>query len=190
MKKVNIFQKENKEENKILRNISKEVDLKEIDSDEIKKVISQMEYFLEVQPDGVGLAAPQIGHNLRIFIASENVFETVDRVIPPKEDLIFINPKIIKKSKKYSHLEEGCFSVRWWYGQVNRSKNITIEAYNQKGEKKTWGVGGLLAQLFQHEIDHLNGILFCDNAINLYKLPEEKIKKIDEKRFEMEKKRN
>jgi peptide deformylase len=112
MKKIHIFQKDIKEENKILRKISKEVRIEEINSEKIKKIISDMEYFLEVQPDGVGLAAPQIGENFRIFIVAPHVFTAVERKIPQTDDLIFINPKIIKKSKKKSFLDEGCFSVR------------------------------------------------------------------------------
>jgi peptide deformylase len=190
MKKIHIFQNEDREENRVLRKVSVEVKKEEIGSEKIKKIISDMSYFLEVQPDGVGLAAPQIGQNFRIFIVAANVFEAVGRQVPPTEDLIFINPKIIKQSKKKSYLDEGCFSVRWWYGQVYRSKNITIEALNQKGDKKTWGAGGLLSQLFQHEIDHLDGTLFCDKAINLLKLSEDKIEKIDQERRDMEKKRS
>lgn len=188
-KKVHIFQRDDKEENKILRKVSEVVKKEDIKSKEIQEIISDMEYFLEVQPDGVGLASPQIGKNKRIFIVAPCVFEVIGRDTPPKEDLVFINPKIIKQSKKKSYLDEGCFSVRWWYGQVNRSKNITIGAYNKNGEKKTWGAGGILAQLFQHEIDHLDGVLFCDHAINLSKISDEKIKEINEERIKMEKKR-
>jgi peptide deformylase len=61
-------------------------------------------------------------------------------------------------------MEEGCLSVRSFYGKVKRSKEITIEAYNEKGEKKKYEARGLLAQIFQHEIDHLQGILFIDKA--------------------------
>ena len=126
---------------------------------------------------------------MRMFIVSPHIFEAVDRQISDPADLVFINPKIIKQSKKTAFLDEGCFSVRWWYGQVKRSKNITIEAYNKNGEKKVWGAGGLLAQVFQHEIDHLDGILFSDKAINLEKMPDEKIAEIVKERKQMEKER-
>jgi peptide deformylase len=103
--------------------------------------------------------------------------------------LVFITPKIIKKSKKGKFMDEGCFSVRWWYGQVKRANNVTIEAFNQSGQKKTWGAGGLLAQVFQHEIDHLDGVLFSDKAINLEKMPEEKRKELEDERKKMENER-
>lgn len=188
-KNIKIYQKENPEENKVLRAISPAVAGSDIMSDQVQKVANDMLYFLEVQPDGAALAAPQIGINTRMFIISPHIFEAVDRKISDAADLVFINPKIIKQSKKTAFLDEGCFSVRWWYGQVKRSKNITIEAYNKNGVKKTWGAGGLLAQVFQHEIDHLNGVLFCDKAINLEKMAEEKIAEIDAERKQMEKER-
>ena len=144
-----------------------------------------MQYFLDVQPDGVGLAAPQIGQNYRIFIVSPRTFEYSGRHVEP-EDTVFINPKIIKQSKKTDLLDEGCFSVRWMYGQVDRYRNTTIEAYNLKGELKQWSSGGLLAQLFQHEIDHLDGILFCDKAINLERMKDEDIEKINKERKKLE----
>jgi peptide deformylase len=61
-------------------------------------------------------------------------------------------------------MEEGCLSVRYLYGKVRRSKKATIEAYNEHGKKFTAGASGILAQIFQHETDHLNGILFIDKA--------------------------
>jgi peptide deformylase len=88
---------------------------------------------------------------------------------------VFINPEILKASKKKSKMEEGCLSVRWLYGNVDRHEKITISAYDEKGEKKTFGAGGLLAQIFQHEIDHLEGILFIDKAENLRDLPPEEV---------------
>lgn len=92
--------------------------------------------------------------------------------IPP--DLIFFNPKIIKLSKTKKKVPEGCLSVRWLYGNVSRSTKAFIEAYNEKGEKVSRGASGLLAQIFQHEIDHLNGILFIDTAEDIEDIPPEK----------------
>ena len=87
------------------------------------------------------------------------------------EDLVFINPEIINLSKKKRKMEEGCLSVRWLYGQVNRHEKVTIKAYDENGKLMTVGASGLLAQIFQHEIDHLNGILFIDKAENVRDLP-------------------
>jgi len=89
-------------------------------------------------------------------------------------DLVFINPEIIKISKKKGSVPEGCLSVRWLYGEVKRSTNATIRAYDENGKIFTRGGGGLLAQIFQHEVDHLNGVLFIDKAKNLVEIKPEK----------------
>lgn len=189
MSKFKIYQKDNDDENKVLRKVSTEIPKDEILNSENQKLIEDMTYFLEVQPDGAALAAPQVGVNKRLFIVSPHIFDAVGRKVESPDDLVFINPKIIKTSKKSKQMDEGCFSVRYWYGIVKRSTNITIKAFNKKGVEKTWGVGGILAQVFQHEIDHLDGILFCDKAKNLEKMSDEKIEELAKQRKEMEKER-
>ena len=78
--------------------------------------------------------------------------------------MVFINPKISKLSKEKEWTPEGCLSVRWLYGKTYRSKKASISAYDENSKKFTRGASGLLAQIFQHETDHLNGILFIDHA--------------------------
>ena len=163
----------------MLRKIAKEVPIKEITEKEIQKVIKNMRSALKSQKDGVAIAAPQIGDSLRIFIVSGKVFDIqnndYDEEMPPiSPDLICINPVISKLSKEKSEMEEGCLSVRYLYGKISRSTKSTITAYNDKGEKFTRGASGLLAQVFQHETDHLNGILFIDSAKELVEIPPEK----------------
>jgi peptide deformylase len=68
-------------------------------------------------------------------------------------------------------MEEGCLSLRWLYGKVKRSARVTVEAYDEEGKKFSRGAGGLLAQIFQHEIDHLNGRLFIDTATDVVNIP-------------------
>lgn len=156
--------------NKTLQETAKTVPIEDITSDHIKKVLADMKEALDSQEDGVALAAPQINIPLQIFIVSERAFslgdenEKTDKDIKELEHLIFVNPKIIKLSKKKAWMEEGCLSVRWLYGLTKRSLNATVEAYDEHGRKFTRGAGGLLAQIFQHETDHLNGILFTDHA--------------------------
>ena len=70
-------------------------------------------------------------------------------------------------------MEEGCLSVRWLYGKVKRSEKATVRAHDETGKIFTKGASGLLAQAFQHEVDHLNGILFTDKATHLESLPPE-----------------
>jgi peptide deformylase len=106
--------------------------------------------------------------NKRIFVVRH------DRVSPSyrkevKEKLpadlgVFINPEIIKTSRKKSESYEGCLSVRHKFGFTDRYDRVTVRAQDEHGEEFTRGSGGLLAQIFQHEIDHLNGVLFIDHA--------------------------
>jgi len=163
-------------ENKILRLKAKPILIKDISSPKIQKIIKNMSLALKKQKDGVALAAPQVGLALQIFIIAGKIFHpdfyrfSENKKIPENEigpDLVFINPKISKLSKEKEWLPEGCLSVRWLYGNVCRSKKATITAYDQNGKKFTRGASGLLAQIFQHETDHLNGILFIDKAENI-----------------------
>lgn len=125
---------------------------------------------LATQNDGVALAAPQINEPWRIFVVSEKVFNNKS-----DKNLVYINPSIINHSKKKDWVEEGCLSVRWLYGQVKRFSHATVQAYNENGELFERGSGGLLAQIFQHEIDHLNGVLFTDKAVNVEEIPPEQL---------------
>lgn len=177
---IKIVQKEEK----VLRQKTKEVPLGEISSPKIKKVLKDMAVALRAQGDGVAIAAPQIGVPLRIFMVSGKIFmkEFVrGKGLPENtkdipKDMVFINPKILKLSKKKAWLPEGCLSCRWLYGEVNRSTNAKVEAYDESGQKFKRGAGGLLAQIFQHETDHLDGTLFIDKARDLRDMPpEEKV---------------
>ncbi len=163
-------------EEKVLRKIAKEVPLEQIASTKIKKILAEMSQSLRSQGDGVAIAAPQIGYSLRIFVVSGRIFlkdfgkqelqeESLAELNNAEvEDVVFINPKISKLSRDKEWMPEGCLSVRPLYGKTWRSKKATVTAYDEKGKKFTRGGSGLLAQIFQHETDHLNGILFIDHA--------------------------
>ncbi len=170
---VNIVQNNNP----VLREIAEEVSIKDIPSEKIQKIIADMQEAMSSQDDGVAIAAPQIGVSLRIFIVSDNILKQADETYKSiGRDLVFINPKITKLSRGKHDTEEGCLSVRWKYGKVKRSIKSTIEAYNEFGEKVVRGASGLLAQIFQHEVDHLNGILFTDKAYDIADIPPEEIR--------------
>jgi peptide deformylase len=145
----------------VLRRQAKPVPLAEIGSRKITSVISEMATALSASSDGVAIAAPQIGLSLRIFLVSRKLFDD------GQSDAVFINPELIKLSKKKVLMDEGCLSVRSIYGQTKRSLKATVRAYDNDGRQFTWNGSGLMAQIFQHEIDHLNGILFIDHALNL-----------------------
>ena len=167
MKKTEILQRDNK----ILRAKAQSIPEKDMGSKKIADIIKRMSQTLHVEEDGVALAAPQIGESLRLFIVSSDILMVKKDKRP---DLIFINPEIIKTSKNKKKVEEGCLSIRWLYGQVKRSEKVTIRAYDETGRKFERGASGLLAQIFQHEIDHLDGILFIDKAENVQEIPPKK----------------
>ncbi|MDO8471453.1 MAG: peptide deformylase [bacterium] len=152
----------------LLRERALPVPVKSIESKKIQDILHRMKEALHAEEDGVAIAAPQIGESLRIFIVNGDILASKkDR----KTDLVFINPEIIKTSKKKKKVEEGCLSVRYLYGQVKRSEKVTIRAYDETGKELERGASGLLAQIFQHETDHLDGILFIDKAENLRDIP-------------------
>ncbi len=137
-----------------------------------------MKEALKSQDDGVAIAAPQIGVSKRIFIVSGKALAIADEKkeesLADHRDLVFINPAITKLSQKKAVLEEGCLSVRYLYGKVARSEKATMTALDESGKKFTRGATGLLAQIFQHEVDHLNGILFIDKAKDIREILPEK----------------
>ena len=136
-----------------------------------------MKAAMHKEDDAVAIAAPQIGVPLRIFIVSGKVFLQKKENEPQEEkqeisfDLVCINPELLKCSQKKKSVEEGCLSVRWLYGQVDRSEKATIRAYDEKGVRFTRGASGILAQIFQHEVEHLDGKLFIDKARNIQEIP-------------------
>ena len=159
-------------EDPVLRAIAKEVPVADITSPKIKKVLRDMKKMLATQADGVAIAAPQIGASLRIFVVSGKIFDEgwqrgeglPDGQAPIHPDVSFINPLITKVSKTKRWMHEGCLSVRPLWGEVERSTQATVVAYDETGKKFTRGASGLLAHIFQHETDHLDGILFIDKA--------------------------
>lgn len=140
---------------------------------ELSRILREMEAALEPELDGVALAAPQIGIPYRIFIVRH------DRTVPTSEESeggqtpeigVFINPEIIRRSQRRLEMDEGCLSVRNIYGKTRRHERATVRARREDGSTFERGGGGLLAQIFQHETDHLDGILFIDHATDLVEI--------------------
>jgi peptide deformylase len=138
--------------NKILREKTEKVE--KIDK-EIKELAKEMRKIM-IQHNGVGLAANQIGKNLSIFVAYDN-----------KKFYTFINPEIVKFFGKEKIMEEGCLSVPNVWGQIKRYEGVVVSYQDLFGKRKKLKAKGLLAQIIQHEIDHLNGVLFIDKAIEV-----------------------
>ncbi len=153
----------------ILREISKEVPDNMFGTDELYSIIKDMSESLDKKLDGVALAAPQISIPWRIFIVRYDRINNKEDEEGTQPDIgVYINPKIIKTSRRREDMDEGCLSVRGIYGNTLRHKRTTVKAQDTDGKSFTRGGGGILAQIFQHEIDHLNGILFIDHATQLY----------------------
>ena len=142
------------ENNKTLRQRS--LPVRHINAD-VRNLIEQMKKTIK-ENNGVGLAAIQIGEPTRIIVCEiDDKFYT------------FINPEIIKSFPETSVTEEGCLSLPGIYGEVERPKKISIKATNFEGKKIKMKAFDLLARVIQHEIDHLDGILFIDKATNITK---------------------
>jgi len=172
---VKIVQKDDK----VLRQIAKEVPIRDIKTPKVQKIIENMKEALATQDDGVAIAAPQIGIPFRIFVVGGIAIDYIKKeknTAKKSPDLVFINPVITKYSREKKLMEEGCLSVRFLYGKVKRSTKVQLEGYDENANKIKIGASGLLAQIFQHETDHLNGILFIDSAKHLEEIPPEVMK--------------
>jgi peptide deformylase len=108
---------------------------------------------------GVGLAAPQVGAPLRVAIIG----------IPEEEEIVLINPAIVRRTGERL-VDEGCLSIPGYIGQIKRAQSVTVKARDQNGKEIRIKADGLLAQVLEHEIDHLNGVLYIDHLDSTDKL--------------------
>lgn len=153
--------------NPLLRKQAKEVKLSEITSLKLKRIISDIRHTLTNQELGVALAAPQTGYSIQLVVIA--IRPMPHRPNVKKFDLVLINPKIIKLSDKQTSLWEGCISSGSdgkanLFTKVPRSNQVKVEYYDESGTKQTKNFTGLKAQVVQHEVDHLNGVLFVDRV--------------------------
>ena len=177
-----------KEPHPVLRKKARDIAASDIKSKKIKDLIAAMKVTLKGTPDGVGLAAPQVGENLRLFIISDEA-EEIDRaetarrksnVERSSDDIkpyavrdwsyyVFINPQVVTGSQKKVDGPEGCLSVPGIFGSIKRREKITVQALDEHGKKFTCGKSRFFARVMQHELDHLEGTLFIDHATHLTK---------------------
>lgn len=122
---------------------------------EIKNLAKEMMLVMK-HHHGIGLAAPQVNKRWRLIVIS-----TIDG------PLAYINPVIIKKSLLNSSMEEGCLSIPGIFGVVKRPKKVLVNHTTLSGNPETKWLDGLMARVYQHEVDHLDGILFIDRAIKI-----------------------
>ena len=147
------------EPNKILRTKSLPVEI--VDGD-LQKLMDDMLETMYAAP-GIGLAAIQVGVPKRVIVLD------IAKKDEPKNPMYFINPKIIEKSKNESTYEEGCLSVPGQFAEVNRPESCHIKYLDYYGQPKELKTEGMLATCIQHEMDHLEGILFIDYLSKLKK---------------------
>lgn len=141
----------------LLRQVSKPVE--RID-DELRKFAADMFDTMYDAP-GIGLAAVQVGEPIRMLVLD------VAGKDEPKNPQVFINPEILAKSEDMSVHEEGCLSIPDYYAEVERPARISVKALDLDGKEKIVEADGILATCLQHEIDHLNGVLFIDHLSKL-----------------------
>lgn len=148
----------------ILRKKAKTLSKKEILSDEIKDFIIDLEEVINSKKYGIGLAAPQIGRSLSIAVI--DIKPTPTRPNLKKEKLLLINPEIVKYYFGKEPMWEGCISGAELYGMAIRHNKIRLKWQDINGLPNERDFEGLLSQVIQHEVDHLNGILFVDRVID------------------------
>jgi peptide deformylase len=117
---------------------------------DIRRLVEQM--FETMGTRGIGLAAVQVGEAIRMFITRA----------PRDQARVFINPDILETSLEEETIEEGCLSVPGLYTEMVRPAAVRVQAWNEKGRPFTLTADGMLARVIQHELDHLNGVLFVD----------------------------
>ncbi len=138
-----------------LRERSQEVLVETITTPEFQAFLDQLVHTMFTS-DGVGIASPQVGKNIRAIVVNTGA-----------RPECYMNPVITKKSEALVESEEGCLSVPGKYGLVTRHKKVTVEAINRHGKRVLLDLKGFPAIVFQHEIDHLDGVLFIDKATKL-----------------------
>lgn len=162
----------------ILRKKSKKV--KSVDGD-VRQVITDLLETLESakEPEGAGLAAPQLGVSQRIVIVREFLPnpQNPDEIL--SRDHVLINPRIISASKETQTIWEGCLSVPDTYGKVERPEKIKVRALDQDGNVIQFKASGYFSSVVQHEMDHLDGILFTDKVTGKT-ISEEELEKLGE----------
>ena len=139
----------------ILRQKSKRV--KSIDGS-IRKLADDMIETMHAAP-GVGLAAPQVGVPLRVIVIG----------MPEEEEIVLINPQVVRRSGERL-ITEGCLSVPGYFGEIQRAQRVTVKGKDLSGKEIRIKAEELLAQALEHEIDHLNGLLYIDHLESNEKL--------------------
>jgi len=178
-----------REPDKVLRKKATNLAVHDITTPKIQRLLTEMKTTLAETPDGVGLAAPQVGESLRIFIVSEEAeevdraekegWERTSRAHPEEKNerpyekrawkyYVFINPVLKNSSRRKLAGPEGCLSVPGKFGEVSRHEKVSVEAHDEHGKKFRRNASRFFARVMQHELDHLEGTLFIDKVKALF----------------------
>jgi len=155
------------EPNELLHKIAEAIDPADLNEPYIQKLIADMIETMYAK-EGVGLAAPQISQRVRLVVISKE-FNPLSR----RKELILINPFWEKTSIFKDWDEEGCLSVPFTYGKVKRYRRIKVRALDEKGNELKFDANDYQARVIQHEVDHLDGIIFSSKAKNLHEIRKE-----------------
>ncbi len=128
---------------------------------ELQQLIDDM-FDTMYNAEGVGLAAPQVGKKLRLFVTDGDVYAEQEGE-PAYGPLVFINPKIVFESSETVDMDEGCLSIPGVWGPVTRAEQIVVEYLDRDFNQQKLEVDGRMARIIQHEADHLDGVLFLDH---------------------------
>jgi peptide deformylase len=152
--------------NKILRRKARKVSSFGKD---LQTLVDDMVETMRAAP-GVGLAAPQVDVPLRVIVVEFN--DSEDEEAPPKLYTV-VNPKITRSSSEQEMGTEGCLSIPGIVGDVERPTTVTVKGLNRRGQPQKIKASGWLARIFQHEVDHLDGVLFVDRAEKVWQVDSE-----------------
>ncbi len=124
--------------------------------------------------EGVGLAAPQVGVSQRVIVVEYKQGLEDAEATPGEPELYkLVNPEIVRRSAETLVGDEGCLSLPGYFGEVERPRSVTLRAFTPAGEMTQIEAEGWLARIFQHEVDHLDGVLFIDRATQVWQVDEE-----------------
>ena len=160
---MDIWKIDNKKEEKFLRNKVADFDFKKFTKKEVNDLVLKMKAAMR-KANGIGLSANQVGLDLNMFVA-----EVPDVDNGGTKFYAMFNPKFEKTSEEKVVFEEGCLSIPLTWGDVERPERVTLSGFDKNGKPVKIKAWGLLARVFQHEMDHLQGKLFIDRTKKIHK---------------------
>jgi peptide deformylase len=170
-------------DNPVLRRKARPMDESSLNDPAVQRLIDDMIDTMRVAP-GVGLAAPQVavGQRLAVIEYGDELPEDAppDAEEPPKKLWVIVNPEIVQRSTELVEGAEGCLSLPGYAGNVLRHEAVTVKALNRRGRPIKIKAQGWLARIFQHEIDHLDGVLYIDRASKVWRVRDDEVDEVEE----------